>query len=257
MLTILSPAKTLDYDTPAPTTKHTLPEFISEASELVNLLRSLSQSDIASLMSISDSLAALNVARYANWSPEFTERNAKQALFAFNGDVYEALASYTLKPQEIDFTQQTFRILSGLYGVLRPLDWIQPYRLEMGTRLKSARGKDLYAFWGDHITQKINQVLSEQQMSTVLNLSSNEYFKAIKRTTLNAQIITPVFEDWTKGGVYKIISFYAKQARGLMARYIIEHQIKNIEQVKDFTGGGYTLAKNVCTTDTWVFRRHI
>ena len=257
MLTILSPAKTLDYDTPAPTTKHTLPEFISEASELVNLLRSLSQSDIASLMSISDSLAALNVARYANWSPEFTERNAKQALFAFNGDVYEALASYTLKPQEIDFAQQTFRILSGLYGVLRPLDWVQPYRLEMGTRLKSTRGKDLYAFWGDHITQKLNQILSKQQTSTVLNLSSNEYFKAIKRTTLNAQIITPVFEDWTKGGVYKIISFYAKQARGLMARYIIEHQINNIEQVKDFTGGGYTLAKNVCTADTWVFRRHI
>lgn len=257
MLTILSPAKTLDYDTVAPTTKHTLPEFIPEASELVNLLRSFSQADMASLMNISDSLAALNVARYANWNVEFTSRNAKQALFAFNGDVYEALAPYTLKPQEIDFVQHTFRILSGLYGVLRPLDWIQPYRLEMGTRLKNARGKDLYAFWGDRITQMINQTLSQYQTPIVLNLSSNEYFKAIKRTKLHAQIITPVFEDWTQGGVYKIISFYAKQARGLMARYIIEHQIENIEQVKDFTGGGYALAKDLCSTDTWVFRRHI
>jgi cytoplasmic iron level regulating protein YaaA (DUF328/UPF0246 family) len=257
MLIILSPAKTLDYDSPAPTTKHTLPEFIPEASELVNFLRSFNQSEIANLMDISDVLAALNVARYANWSPEFTARNAKQALFAFNGDVYEALDAYTLKLQEIDFAQQTLRILSGLYGVLRPLDWIQPYRLEMGTRLQNPYGKDLYAFWSDRITQKINQILSEQQTSTVLNLSSNEYFKAIKRTKLHGQIITPIFEDSTKGGVYKIISFYAKQARGLMARYIIEHQIENVEQVKDFTSGGYAFVKNLSTTDTWVFRRHI
>lgn len=256
MLTFLSPAKTLDYDTPVPTPKHTLPEFISEASELVTLLRTLSQTTIASLMKISDPLAALNVARYANWQPHFTAHHSKQALFAFNGDVYEALDAYSLNIQAIDFAQHNVRILSGLYGILRPLDWIQPYRLEMGTRLKNARGKDLYAFWGDKITQTINKLICDHDEPVILNLASNEYFKVVKRTKLRARVITPVFEDWSNG-TYKIVSFYAKRARGLMTRYILENQVRDIEQIKNFSEEGYAVAQDLCSSDTWVFRRRL
>lgn len=257
MLIVLSPAKALDYATPAQITKHTLPNFMTESNELIAQLRLLSHVEIAKLMGISDSLVALNMDRYANWSQELAADNSKQALLAFNGDVYEGLDPSTLSLQDLDFAQRTIRILSGLYGILRPLDWIQPYRLEMSTRLKNIRGKDLYAFWGDRITQMINETLTSHIEPILLNLASNEYFKVIKRTKLRARVVTPVFEDWTKRDIYKTISFYAKRARGMMARYIIDQKLETIEKIKDFTGGGYGFVENISSVDTWVFRRRI
>ncbi|MCC7005308.1 MAG: peroxide stress protein YaaA [Ottowia sp.] len=260
MLIILSPAKSLDYDTPAQTEKYTLPDFIPEAAELVTQLRELPPSDIAHLMHISDHLAALNVARYASWQKDFSSSNAKQALLTFNGDVYEGIDTSSLTAQDLDFAQQSVRILSGLYGVLRPLDWIQPYRLEMSTRLINKRGKNLYAFWGERITHALNVVLAGKGTNILVNLASNEYFKSIKRAALRASVITPVFEDWVdsaQGGHYKINSFYAKRARGMMTRYIINHRLDDVQQLKSFNMGGYTFVDSVSSQDTWVFRRKL
>jgi len=256
MLIVLSPAKTLDYDTPASTDTHTMPEFIDHAAELINTLKKLSPAHVAELMSISDALAVLNVTRYASWSRKFTQKNAKQAILAFNGDVYEGLDAATLNAKQIDYLQSHVRILSGLYGVLRPLDLMQPYRLEMGTRLANPRGKDLYAFWSEQVTEVLNGALANQKSKSLVNLASEEYFKAVKPKLLHADIINPVFEDW-KGGKYKIISFYAKRARGLMARYAAVKRISNPEKLKAFNVDGYAYDAAASTDHHWVFRRRI
>ena len=257
MLIVLSPAKTLDYDTPAPTAEHGKPDFIDDAAELVGVLKTLAPSGIASLMGISDTLAALNAGRYAAWSKRrFTAASAKQALFAFNGDVYEGLDAASLTAKQIAYAQSHLRILSGLYGVLRPLDLMQAYRLEMGTRLANPRGKDLYAFWGDRVTQALNDVLDAHGTKTLVNLASEEYFKAVRPKRLAARVVTPVFEDW-KNGRYKIISFHAKRARGLMARYAAVKGIKDAEKLKGFASEGYGFDAGASTGDVWVFRRRI
>src|SRR6201991_2646529 len=219
MIIVLSPAKSLDYETPPHVSKHTIPDFVDEAAELIGGLRELSPPQIATLMSISDPLAQLNFQRYAVWSPSFSSRNAKQAVLAFNGDVYEGFNAKTLSAADLDYAQKHVRVLSGLYGLLRPLDLLQPYRLEMGTKFPNARGKDLYAFWGERITAALNEQMKKQRGARVLvNCASGEYFKSVRPKLLAAPVISPVFEDW-KGGRYKIISFHAKRARGLMARF--------------------------------------
>ncbi len=256
MLIVLSPAKTLDYDTPVSTDVHSVPEFIDRAAELIDTLRALSPMQVSSLMGISDALAVLNVTRYASWSRQFTRENAKQAILAFNGDVYEGLDAATLSPKQLDYAQSCIRILSGLYGLLRPLDLMQPYRLEMGTRLANGRGKDLYAFWGNVIADNLNALMVAQKTKVVVNLASEEYFKAVKPNSLKAEIIHPVFEDW-KGGRYKIISFYAKRARGLMARYAVLRGISEPEQLKTFNMDGYAYDEAASTAQKWVFRRRL
>lgn len=256
MLIVLSPAKSLDYDTPPTTDKYTTPAFIKYSSELITLLKKQSPADIATLMRISDPLATLNANRYAQWSPNFTTMNAKQAVQAFNGDVYEGLNANTLTAGQLDYVQEHVRILSGLYGMLKPLDLMQPYRLEMGTKLPNKNGKDLYAFWGDQITQALNAEFTQHKAQTLINLASEEYFKVVQPKLLNAQVIAPIFEDW-KGGKYKIISFYAKRARGLMARYAAMHGVTNPEQLKKFDLEEYAFVPDASTETKWMFRRRI
>ncbi|TQF69728.1 peroxide stress protein YaaA [Pseudoalteromonas luteoviolacea] len=238
MITVISPAKNLDYDSSAPIERHTLPELLTHSEALISVCRDLSPQEIGSLMKISDKLAGLNAARFAQWSQPFTSDNAKQAIFAFNGDVYTGLEAATLSEETIDYTQQHLRILSGLYGVLKPLDLMQAYRLEMGTKLANSRGKNLYEFWGSVIAQKLNETLAETGANALINLASNEYFKAVDKKELNAEIITPVFKD-CKNGQYKVISFYAKKARGMMARYIMENKIQDLAALKAFDIAGY------------------
>lgn len=254
MLIVLSPAKTLDYDTPPTTDEHTFPDFIDHSAELIAILKNLSPPQVATLMGISDPLAVLNVSRYASWSKVFTRENAKQAIFAFAGDVYDGLDAGSMTSRQLAYAQSHIRILSGLYGLLRPLDLIQPYRLEMGTRLANPRGKDLYAFWGELVTEALNKAFAKQKGHVLVNLASEEYFKVVKPNILDAEIITPVFEDW-KGGKYKIISFYAKRARGMMARYAATNGITQPEKLKDFDMDGYAFDKAVSTDHEWVFRR--
>lgn len=256
MLIVLSPAKTLDLATPPVTVKSSLPDFISHSAELIEILRAHSPAEIGSLMQISDPLAALNVARYASWSTKFTPQNAKQAVLAFNGDVYEGLDAASMNAKQLDYTQSHIRILSGLYGVLRPLDLMQPYRLEMGTRLASARGRNLYAFWGSIVTDALNAQLDAQQSQALINLASEEYFKAVKPNLLSAPVITPIFEDW-KNGKFKIISFYAKRARGLMARYAADRKVVHPEKLKEFDYEGYAFDEMTSSAGKWVFRRRI
>ncbi len=254
MILVLSPAKTLDYETPIATNKHTLPDFIPRSAELVSVLREMSPAKIGSLMSISDSLAHLNAARFADWRKTFTEANSRQAMLAFDGDVYDGLDARSLNQRQLDWAQKHVRILSGLYGLLRPLDLMQPYRLEMGTKLANKRGKDLYAFWGSEITQALNAALADSKSKALVNLASEEYFKSVKPAELDVAVITPVFEDW-KNGKYKIISFFAKRARGLMARYAIDHKITKPEGLKAFDSDGYAFDADASDASTWVFRR--
>ncbi|MDF0605363.1 peroxide stress protein YaaA [Neisseriaceae bacterium TC5R-5] len=254
MLMVISPAKTLDYQTPAHTTPHSLPELLQHSAQLITTLRQASPQDIAKLMSISDSLAQLNIGRYHDWHTPFTPGNAKAAVLAFKGDVYEGLNASDLGQAEIDYLQVHLRILSGLYGVLRPLDLMQAYRLEMGTRLINARGKNLYEFWGNIITEHLQQTLSQQAEPVLVNLASEEYFKSVKTAQLNVPVITPVFQD-AKNGQYKIISFYAKRARGLMARWAARHQVQQVEQLKQFDYAGYCYDEKTSDATRWVFRR--
>jgi cytoplasmic iron level regulating protein YaaA (DUF328/UPF0246 family) len=256
MLFVISPAKTLDYDTPATTAVHTRPDFVDQAAELVALLRPMAPGELGSLMHISDALAALNAGRYASWTRRFSANNAKQAVLAFNGDVYEGLDAPSLNARQLDYLQAHLRILSGLYGLLRPLDLMQPYRLEMGTRLANANGKDLYAFWGARITEALNTALARQRAKCLVNLASEEYFKAVKPALLKAPVITPVFEDW-KGGKYKVISFHAKRARGLMTRFAALHAIRGPEGLKAFDLEGYAFEARASNGNTWMFRRRI
>jgi cytoplasmic iron level regulating protein YaaA (DUF328/UPF0246 family) len=254
MLLLLSPAKSLDYETPALEVSHTLPQFVGESAQLIDVLRPQSPSQIAQLMDLSDSLAALNAARYEAWRPKFTAKNSKQAVLAFDGDVYDGLSAKTLKPKDLEWAQDHLCILSGLYGVLRPLDWMQPYRLEMGTALTNPRGKNLYQFWGSRIAENLNERLQKDKVPVVINLASQEYFKAVDTQVLKARVIECVFEDY-KGGKYKVISFFAKRARGLLARYAIQKQIKNPEKLKEFDAEGYGFVAAASDENRWVFRR--
>ncbi len=253
MLIVISPAKTLDFDTPPHTEHYTEPRFLAESQQLVDQLKQLSAQDIGSLMKISDKLAGLNLARFQQWELPFTNKNAKQAVLAFKGDVYTGLNAETLDDSGLLFAQQHLRILSGLYGVLRPLDLIQPYRLEMGTPLSNKAGKDLYHFWGDQLRQSLETEAALQD-GILINLASNEYFKAVNSKKLKATIITPVFKDW-KNGQYKMISFYAKKARGLMSRYIIDQQITTAEKLKEFDVEGYRFSAEMSQENEWVFLR--
>ena len=258
MIIVISPAKALDYETPPNTAQFTQPAFLDHAAELIDILRQRSPAQVAALMSLSDPLASLNVARYEQWSPPFTPDNAKQAVLAFNGDVYAGLDAPSLQPDELAWAQDHLRILSGLYGVLRPLDLMQAYRLEMGTRLANPRGKNLYEFWGERITDELNRLLAREEDAgrerVLVNLASDEYFKSVKPKKLKGRIVTPVFEDW-KGGRYKIISFYAKRARGLMSRYVITRRIDEVEALQGFDAEGYAFAADASDADTLVFRR--
>ena len=254
MLIVLSPAKSLDYKTPAKVKAPTLPEFVSESAKLIADLKKLSPQEVANLMGLSDQLAALNVGRYRDWSKKFTEENSKPAIYAFDGDVYDGFDVKTLDAKAIAFAQDHIRILSGLYGALRPLDLMQPYRLEMGTSFKNARGKDLYAFWGERVTHSLKQVLEQQKKPVLLNLASEEYFKVLQAKNLDCPVISPIFQDG-KDGKYKIISFYAKRARGLMARYVVENRITDAADLKGFNLDGYKYVPSESKPEKPLFRR--
>ena len=254
MLTVLSPAKTLDYETPPRTRKATQPQFLQLAAELVEDARRMSPEDIQSLMGVSENIAALNHARFMNWHPDFTRDNAKQAVLAFKGDVYTGLEPESLDAKALTFAQKHLRILSGLYGLLRPLDLMQPYRLEMGLKFANRGGSNLYEFWGEQITEAVANALKKSGSPVLVNLASNEYFKSIKPALLDAQVVTPVFKD-LKNGQYKIISFFAKKARGVMARYIVEQQLNEPEAIKSFTGAGYYYSAKDSSDKQWVFLR--
>jgi len=254
MLTVISPAKTLDYDTPPVIQRYTQPQYLDDSQVLIEQLRELSPAQISELMHLSDKLAGLNAARFGSWTPAFTPENAKQALLAFKGDVYTGLDAESLSEDDFSYAQDHLRMLSGLYGLLRPLDLMQPYRLEMGTKLANARGKDLYAFWDTRISEWLNQALADQGDDILLNLASNEYFSAVKRNALKARIINVDFKDW-KNGQYKIISFYAKKARGMMSRYVIQERISDPEQLKQFDVQGYYYSAEQSKPDNLVFLR--
>ena len=254
MLALISPAKTLDYTTALPTDTHTQPRLLEQSQQLIDVCRKLSATEIASLMTVSEKIANLNVERFRDWNAEFDFSNARQALFAFKGDVYTGLDAYHLKDQDIDFAQQHLRMLSGLYGLLRPLDLMMPYRLEMGTKLKNSRGNNLYEFWGSIITDQINQDLAEIDAKLLVNLASDEYYKSLNEKKIQAEIIKPVFLD-QKNGKYKVISFYAKKARGLMARYLIENKLSQVEQLKAFDSEGYYFDAESSSDKELVFKR--
>ena len=259
MLYLLSPAKTLDYETRVPAVvarNASDPLFGAQAAELISVLQTKTATEVAALMDLSDPLAALNVARYGAWQRQATPANSKPALLAFNGDVYEGLAARSLKAADLAWAQQHLVILSGLYGVLRPLDRLQPYRLEMGTALANPRGKDLYAYWGDTLAAHLNQRQADEAAPVIVNLASVEYARAALRKTLRARVIDCVFEDW-KGGEYKVISFFAKRARGLMARHATLQRIRSPKALTSFNAEGYALAAAVSAPDRLVFRRRV
>lgn len=254
MLMLLSPAKKLDYDSSVRTTLHTQPQFVPQAEALIKVLRTKSADDISKLMSLSDALAELNVQRYAQWQPSFDLSNSRQAILAFNGDVYEGLEAPSLSDKQLEWAQEHLAILSGLYGVLRPLDLMQAYRLEMGTKLKNDQGSNLYAYWGAQLAQYLNGRLESHKKPWVLNLASEEYFKAVDRKALKANVVQAVFQD-EKNGAWKVISFHAKRARGLMARYVIENRIQDAAALQGFDSEGYRFAQAESTDDKLVFRR--
>jgi len=254
MLFLLSPAKTLDYASPVPDVPHTRPAFAADAARLIEALRRYSPQQLASLMEISDPLAALNVARYQAWSPKFTGRNSRQAVLAFDGDVYDGLQARRMGSAELEWAQQHLRILSGLYGVLRPLDRMQPYRLEMGTSLPVATAANLYQYWGSRIAECLNEVLAADKTPVVINLASQEYAKAVDRKALKARVVDCVFEEWKPGG-WKIISFSAKKARGLMARYAIVKRVETPRKLENFNLEGYAFDPAASQPERLVFRR--
>lgn len=256
MLTVISPAKTLDFETPPVTRKSTVPQLLDRSAELVEDMRSLDPDDIRALMGVSENIAQLNHQRFMNWNRPFSLDNAKQSILAFKGDVYTGLDAETLSTPELAFAQSHLRILSGLYGVLRPLDLMQPYRLEMGVKFANRGGKNLYEFWGDQITTGLNAQLKKLKSDVLVNLASNEYFKSVKAGQLNGEIITPVFKD-LKSGKYKIISFYAKKARGQMSRFIIENAIEDPAKLKGFDTDGYSYNSAQSSARELVFTRDL
>ncbi len=256
MLIVVSPAKTLDYTTPPKTKKFTLPDYLDDSAELIHRMREFSSLDISELMKVSTKIADLNFDRFEAWNKNFTEKNAKQAVLAFKGDVYTGLDAESFSAKDFSFAQKHFRMLSGLYGLLRPLDLMQAYRLEMGTKLSTDRGKNLYEFWGSEITQGLNKQLKKIKSEHLINLASNEYFKAVKPKEIKGEIITPAFKE-LKNGEYKMIGVYAKKARGLLSRYIIQNQLSNIEDIKSFNVDGYKFNAKVSKGNNWVFTRKI
>ncbi|MEX0605346.1 MAG: peroxide stress protein YaaA [Marinobacter sp.] len=253
MLMVISPSKKLDYESPLATEEHTQPMFLDDACELIDQLKKLEPHQVSNLMSISDKLGQLNADRFSSWHTPFTPNNARQSVLAFKGDVYAGLDAESFQSGDFTFAQSHLRILSGLYGVLRPLDLMQPYRLEMGTRFENTRGKDLYKFWGKRLTDTLNDELINDD-GILVNLASNEYFKSIQKKALEGRIVTPQFKDW-KNGQYKMISFYAKKARGLMCRYAIQNRITQVGDLKGFNLEGYRFSDEQSNGDTWVFLR--
>ena len=254
MLVVVSPAKNLDFESPVPVETYTQPEMLSSAEKLAETCKKLTPADLSSLMKISDKLATLNANRFDSFSTPFTKDNARQALYAFNGDVYTGLDAYSLKDKDVEYAQAHLRILSGLYGLLKPMDLMQPYRLEMGTKLENPKGKNLYEYWGSDITTALNKALEAQGDNVLVNLASNEYFKSVKAKSLDGMIVTPHFKD-LKNGQYKIISFFAKKARGLMARYIIENQVEDVAGLKAFNVAGYYFSEEQSSDTDLVFLR--
>lgn len=254
MITLISPAKKLDYESDVCTEEFTIPEGLDRSAQLINKLQKTSKKGISELMSLSDNLTDLNVERYATWTKDFSEGQRRQALLAFKGDVYQGMKNDELTKADLKFAQDHLRILSGLHGLLRPLDLIKPYRLEMGTKLSVQGKKNLYEFWSDEVTERLNQALSASGNDTICNLASNEYFKAVDTKKLNGNIITPVFKDM-KNGKLKVIFLYAKQARGMMAGYILRNRINNAEDLKGFDDGGYRFTEDLSDETTWVFTR--
>lgn len=254
MLMVISPAKTLDFETPAAIDTYTQPIFTEYSEALVEGLRTLAPDDIQNMMGVSTAIAELNHKRFMDFTLPFSPDNAKQAIFAFKGDVYTGLDAESLSPQALEYAQSHLLMLSGLYGVLKPLDLMQPYRLEMGTKFGVGDSANLYQFWGERITQALNAQLRAAGAETLLNLASNEYFKSVKPKLLNASVVTPVFKD-LKNGQYKMISFYAKKARGLMARYVLENQIDSVEACKHFDLEGYYFVPEQSDAKTLTFYR--
>lgn len=252
MKIVLSPAKSLDYTTPVPTENYTIPVFLQEAKILDDVLKAKTPKDLAKLMHISDKLAELNWKRFQEWSLPFTPDNARQAIFAFNGAVYNGLDAYSLKPKQIIDLQDKLRILSGMYGILRPLDLMQPYRLEMGTKLEFKTYKNLYAFWRNKVTNALNEELTDNE--PFVNLASNEYFKVMDIKKLKTKIFTPIFKDF-KNGELKTIAIYAKKARGMMLRYIVENEIKNVKDLRGFNMENYAFDSKLSTETELVFTR--
>ncbi|MFV8570656.1 peroxide stress protein YaaA [Marinobacter sp. SBS5] len=253
MLMVISPAKTLDYESPLATETYSQPEYLDDACELIDQLKELEPHQVSNLMSISDKLGQLNADRFRNWHMPFTPDNARQAVLAFKGDVYTGLDAESFSEDDFAFAQKHLRMLSGLYGLLKPLDLMQPYRLEMGTKFENQRGKDLYAFWGNKLTEGLNALLAEDDQ-ILINLASNEYFKSVQKKHLEGRLITPQFKDF-KNGKYKIISFYAKKARGLMCRYAIQNHITQAEELKSFDLDGYYFSEEQSDKNNWVFLR--
>jgi cytoplasmic iron level regulating protein YaaA (DUF328/UPF0246 family) len=254
MLAVISPAKKMSAPVPNPKFVSTSCDFLQDSENLSDTLRKLSPSDVSKLMDISANLGELNFGRFQTWTSKITKENGSQAIFAFQGDVYQGIDIESLTDAEVHFAQAHLRILSGLYGVLRPLDLLLPYRLEMGTKLQTERGKNLYEFWGDKITENLYQTLENQKDKVLINLASEEYFKSVNQKKLNSEIITPIFKDF-KDGTYKMISFYAKKARGMMVRYILEHKIQNPDELKGFTSAGYAYNAAMSTPQMPVFLR--
>ena len=254
MLAILSPAKTLDFDTPSTCQKFSTPDFLDDATKLITRLRKYSPHEISDLMKISSKLGEQNFSRYADWHTPFDQGNAKQALLAFKGDVYLGLEAWSFDRRDFNWAQKRLRILSGLYGVLRPLDLIQPYRLEMGTRLPTSRAKDLYGFWGTRLRNALDQALDEQGDRILVNLASREYSDALQLDGLDCRIITPTFKD-LKAGKYRFMSFYGKKARGAMARYLVKNRVKSVRSLKAFDKLGYRFSEELSRGDDWVFLR--
>ena len=254
MISIISPAKSLDFDNKAPISDYSLPLFLEESQKIVNVLKDYSPEDLSKLMKISKDLGLLNANRYQDYKTPFKLENSKQAIFAFTGDVYKGLDATSLTSNAIDYAQNHFKILSGLYGLLKPLDLIQAYRLEMGTKISINNSTSLYDFWSNNITSELNTNLESTNSQFLLNLASNEYSKSIDMKSLNAEVITPVFKDW-KNGQYKIISFFAKKGRGLMSRYVLENKIKNPNDLRAFDTDGYVFNEDFSTEKSLVFTR--
>ncbi len=254
MLTVISPAKNLDLDSNAAAPKTTQPEYLNDSEQLVEQLAVMAPHELSELMKLSDKLGQLNYARYQSWCRPFTKKNARPSIMTFAGDVYQGLQAQEMDADELLFAQEHLRILSGLYGILRPLDLIQAYRLEMGTKLKNERGDNLYHFWGDIITDNLNKQLKRSKAEALINLASNEYFKAVKPAQLNAPVIEPVFKDW-KNGQYKIISFFAKKARGRMSAYIIKNRLMDAADLQRFDWDGYQFNTAESSDSKWVFLR--
>jgi len=254
VLILLSPAKRLDYETPVPTRKFSEPRMVDRSAELMSVLVKTPPDDVASLMSLSPTLTDLNVQRYQDWEPHFSPDNARPAVFAFDGDTYAGLDVARFGERDLTHAQKTIRILSGLHGVLRPLDLVQPYRLEMGTKLRTARGNDLYAYWGTAVTETINDDLAERKSKVVVNLASNEYFGVIQPEHLQARLVTPTFLDEVKGQ-YKVVSFHAKKARGAMAAWLVLNRVSAVRALQDFDDLGYHYDSERSTPDAPVFVR--